>query len=170
MDQQGNSCMLGGQKKEMNKGGNPLVHSESGWTRVIPLICHASMGARLSPSIIRPLGWCLLCQKKGSRREAILLTWTLSIVHCHVAEGDMAPASHVNKERDGGLMLLTLILSIVHPCHSSIVGCHMADGDLAPVSCVKKERGRGGIFLTSIILRMVMTTCIISIWTTWHIH
>jgi len=58
---------------------------------------------------------CLLCQKKGSRREAILLTWTLSIVRCHLAEGDMAPASHVNKERDGGLMLLTLILSIVHP-------------------------------------------------------
>jgi len=57
---------------------------------------------------------CLLCQKKESGREAILHTWKLSIVHCHLAEGDMAPALHVNKERDGGLMLLTLILSIVH--------------------------------------------------------
>jgi len=115
MDQQGNSCMLGEQKKEMNEGGNPLIHSESGWTRVIPLVCCASTGDRSSLSIIHPLGWCLLCQKKGSRREAILLTWTLSIVHCHLAKGDMAPALHVNKERDGGLMLLTLILSVTHP-------------------------------------------------------
>jgi len=143
MDQQGDSCMLGEQKKEMNKGGNSLVHSESGQTRVIPLVCCASTGARSSPSIICPLGWCLLCQKKGSGREAILLTWTLSIVCCHVAKGDMAPALHVNKERDGGLMLLTLILSVVHPCCSSVVGCHVADSDLAPVSCVKKREGEG---------------------------
>jgi len=72
--------MLGEQKKEMNEGGNPLVHLECGQTRVIPLVCHASMGARLLPSVIRPLGWCLLCQKKGSRREAILFTWMLSII------------------------------------------------------------------------------------------
>ena len=56
----------------------------------------------------------VVSKKKGSGREAILLTWTLSIVRCHLAEGDMAPALHVNKKRDGGLMLLTLILSVVH--------------------------------------------------------
>ena len=70
-------------------------------------ICHCPCGSFIV--------LCLLCQKKGSGKEAILLTWTLSIVRCHLAKGDMAPASHVNKERDGGLMLLTLILSIIHP-------------------------------------------------------
>jgi len=107
---------------------------------------------------------CLLCQKKGSGREAILLTWMLSIVHCHLTKGDMAPALHVNKERWG---IDVAHLDIVR--RSFVVGCHVADGDLAPVLCVKKERGRGGIFLTSIILRTVTTTCIISIWTTWHV-
>jgi len=52
------------------------------------------------------------------------------------------------------------------------IRCWLPCGWRWPGSCFvcEKREGRGGIFLTSIVLRTVMTTCIISIWTTWHVH
>jgi hypothetical protein len=53
-------------------------------------------------------------------------------------------------------------------CRSFVVGCHVTGSDVAPASCVKKGDGEGSYCLPGLIWT-VTTTCVVTVWTTWHV-
>ena len=70
-----------------------------------------------------------------------------SLFGCHVADGDVAPA-RCEKRREGGVRLLTWVLSIAVVLHSSST-CVVVDRALSvatsPASCENKATGKGRV-------------------------
>jgi len=88
-----------------------------------------------------------------------------SLFGCHIAHSDVAPGCHGIEVSGGGMWACSPRLLIV--VHRSSVRWSLVPSNLASASCMRK--GMGEVSHSPGWMWMVTTTCVITIWTTWHI-
>ena len=141
----------------------------------------AFVGGHSSPSVRGWLRLVLPCKWERGRGGcclpgcypslAILVCPRSSVVGCHVANGDVVPVSCVREGEGGGIFVThlymfhssSLLLSSI--CYW-LPRCPRRRGPC--FSCEQKKRERRDSLPE--FMWTVMTTCVVTVWTMWHVR